>query len=392
MKTAGQLVSQRVITGFPEQRLAYVAHEIQRVGAQYCAVLEPRTVQLLGIVRFSNVVAHASTATRIFADLMEDPPLHQVRENDSAEVVSRVFEQVEPEEITVLSASGEYVGLITRESFSAWLIESERRRKQELQATLEEARAAAEFVEEKARSRIAALRAKLEEFENLCMEITLEFQGPLQAVLGLSDAVLSGAAGDLPPAGFEAVRKIQADAVSLKGVADRLVERARTTMEDKWRTFAQVDLNEIVAQALDFLDGQIQLRKACVVCATRLPVIDGHYVPLLQAVISAIQRALHDAPDGAAPSLEIWCEEADDGPVLLVRDNAAGATPDAPPSPLGGDAPPSFTEGDLGFQPARPPAARSSFPPSASHVHRCPLGRLVAPRASGTPGAGRSSP
>ncbi|PTY07790.1 hypothetical protein DB347_06075 [Opitutaceae bacterium EW11] len=385
MKTAGQLVSQRVVTGFPEQRLAYVAPEIQRVGAHYCAVLEPRTVQLIGIVRFSNIVAHASTATRIFADLMEDPPLHQVREDESAEAVSRIFEQANPEEITVLSRSGEYAGLITRESLSDWLIEAERRRKRELEVAVEEGRAATEFVEAKARARIDALRSRLEEFEAICVQLAVELRDPLRSLSENAALLVREDAGPLAASAKIAAEQIRAGTERLQGVIDGIIERTRAALQDKWRTFAVVDLNEVVAQALDFLQPQLRERGACVVSAARLPSIEGHYVPLLQAVIGAIAQALRNAAPGRAPSLELWAEESTEGPVLLLRDNAApGSSGEqamiaaAAGSPSASAVSATSTEGDL---PPSLPTQRVEEPQPAAtpagHVFRCLLGRMV---------------
>ena len=124
MTKAGELVTKRIVIGYPEQRLAYLSEQIAACHAQYCAVLEPGSATLIGLVTFSELAASASTVNRIFADLMLPPPSHCVAINDSAEKVRKIF-QVERYfgEIAVLREDGAFFGLITLESFCAWLIE-----------------------------------------------------------------------------------------------------------------------------------------------------------------------------------------------------------------------------------------------------------------------------
>jgi hypothetical protein len=121
LHSAKQLISRHVITGFPEQRLTYLADKIQASAAQYCAVLRPRTFALLGLVRFSDVAANPGTATRIFSDLMHPPPSHQVYDFDPVEKVLELIEH-DPSEIVVIQQSLEFVGLITPDSFIRWLL------------------------------------------------------------------------------------------------------------------------------------------------------------------------------------------------------------------------------------------------------------------------------
>jgi len=118
---AKHLISQHVVTGFPEQRLQYLSERIRDAAAQYCAILQSRTYALIGLVRFSDVAASPETATRIFGDLMSPPPRCRVQDLDP---VAKVLDLLEgdPQEIAVVRVSGEFVGLITPESFIRWLL------------------------------------------------------------------------------------------------------------------------------------------------------------------------------------------------------------------------------------------------------------------------------
>ena len=125
MYSAKKLLSRAVIIGFPEQRLAYLSKEIVAATAQYCAVLKPKTFSLLGLIRFSDIAANPGTATRILADLMGPPPVCRVYESDPVKEVVDLLVRHDPAELVVEAESGAFVGLITPESFTRWLLASE---------------------------------------------------------------------------------------------------------------------------------------------------------------------------------------------------------------------------------------------------------------------------
>jgi hypothetical protein len=118
---AKQLITRHLVTGFPEQRLAYLSDAIQAASAHYCAVLRPNEFTLLGLVKFSDVVAIPSLGARIFSDLMGPPPRYVVYDVDPVEKVYDLLGN-NPSEIVVTRGSGEFTGLITPESFFRWLL------------------------------------------------------------------------------------------------------------------------------------------------------------------------------------------------------------------------------------------------------------------------------
>lgn len=122
---ARQLKTSFIVTGFPEQRLSYLREQIRTVQAQQCAVLEPKTFELLGLVRFSEIAANPGAATRILADLMETPPAYAVREADPVQKVVDLIVAHDPANVVIERNGREFVGLITPESFARWLLASQ---------------------------------------------------------------------------------------------------------------------------------------------------------------------------------------------------------------------------------------------------------------------------
>jgi CBS domain containing-hemolysin-like protein len=122
MVTAKQLISRNVVTAFPDQRLAYLAPEIEATTAECCVVLEPGSHQLLSIVRFSDLAGRAHATTRIFADLVRRERFYEVPEAAPLSAVKDIFRRSKCHSIVVLGEQGVYVGLITLASLAQHLL------------------------------------------------------------------------------------------------------------------------------------------------------------------------------------------------------------------------------------------------------------------------------
>ena len=187
MTTVKQLLSERVVTGFPEQRLSDLANEIEAISAQYCAVVAGDNLEIIGLVRFSEIAARASTSNRILSDLMKSPPAQSVTEAEPTDVVEGLVHTFGVQEITVVASSGRFVGLITPESFVAWLLESERKHKQLLEHQFSEQARLMDFVEKKVSSRLSEVRETLNEFQKLCLSLSHDIRSPLRSIRGFAE-------------------------------------------------------------------------------------------------------------------------------------------------------------------------------------------------------------
>lgn len=326
MHTAKQLLSAQVVTGFPEQRLSYLATHIEQLGAQCCAVIDPGTLTIVGLIRFSDVAAHPGLSSRILADLMRAPPVHQLRETDPADAAAGIFETFGAQEIAVVSPLGEYVGLITPASFSSWLLENERTRKIELERLLADQKRLVDFLERKVDSRRVEMRAAMDEFNRVSLSLSHDIRGPLGSIRGFAEILVRGEGGELNDDGREAAQRIQRAATKLELMANTLLEDASRLFGERARPFATIDLNEVFADALDCLDAQIRERGARVIARGRLHQIDGLYVPILQVFVNVIGNAMKFVPEGQNPSIEIWTEDTSDGVLLSIKDNGFGVS------------------------------------------------------------------
>lgn len=78
------MFSGRIVVGFPEQRLAYLSEKIAAARAEYCVVLEPKSLRYLGLFRIPEAVSCSSEhgilvdliAGEKFVPVMADTSLH----------------------------------------------------------------------------------------------------------------------------------------------------------------------------------------------------------------------------------------------------------------------------------------------------------------------------
>ena len=324
METVRQLMSPRVVLGGPEQRLSQLAEQIHASAAQYCAVLDENN-WVVGLIRFGDVAARGETSTRILSDLMKRPRLETVSESDRPEMVQRLFERGGPQEIVVTAVDSlAFVGLITPESFSVWLLRNEQKRKAELERLVEEQKRLADFLERKVASQLSGVRETLNEFGSLCVSLSHDIRQPLRTIQAFADLLASGEGGELNPGGREAVARIAAVAGKAETLAETVLDKARLSFGDTSRTLAVIDLNVVVADALEFLEAEIRHSQAQVRVEGRLSTITGYYVPVLQVFINLLVNALHHVSPGLKPAVAVWTEERDREVFLYVRDNGLG--------------------------------------------------------------------
>ncbi len=324
MTTVKQLLSERVVTGFPEQRLSDLANEIEAISAQYCAVVAGDNLEIIGLVRFSEIAARASTSNRILSDLMKSPPAQSVTEAEPTDVVEGLVHTFGVQEITVVASSGRFVGLITPESFVAWLLESERKHKQLLEHQFSEQARLMDFVEKKVSSRLSEVRETLNEFQKLCLSLSHDIRSPLRSIRGFAEILDADFGANLPLEAREVIARIQSSARKGELLAQNLLGRAQESFGDNVASALAIDLNEVFADTLLFLDSSIRERNARVSARSPLHSINGYYVAVLQVFINLIGNSLKYVPPGRSPIVEVWSERSEEGITLCIQDNGVG--------------------------------------------------------------------
>lgn len=130
------LMTSRYVVGFPEQRLSYLAERIAEETADYCVILEPGTQCYLGLLRIADVASAVGADTRFLLDLLERDTHVEVPPDATYATIDRLLKKRQGA-VPVVGDEGEFIGLITEQSYSAWLLKSERRKLRVLEKQLE---------------------------------------------------------------------------------------------------------------------------------------------------------------------------------------------------------------------------------------------------------------
>lgn len=124
MKTARDLLSTRVVTVAPGQRLNDVSKALIKNDALYCAVVD-KTGNFLGLVSLKELVTRSPE--RIFSDLVPAIFPLDINENMEAALVVQLLRSHGSDELVVLTSARRYLGLVTRESVFEWWVQETKR-------------------------------------------------------------------------------------------------------------------------------------------------------------------------------------------------------------------------------------------------------------------------
>ena len=93
----------------------------------------------------------------------------------------------------------------------------------------------------------------------------------------------------------------------------------------------ETPLQEIVREALDLLAGRIRARGVRIDLTEAPIVLYGDRMRLVEVYLNLVDNAVKFMGDEPAPRVEIGAEQAEEGIVLLVRDNGIGVEPELQP-------------------------------------------------------------
>ena len=321
---AKDLLSTRVVVVSAEQRLADAAVALRDVRAQYCAVVNEETGAFEGLVQLGEIAAFTNAGSRIFADLAGDTPWRRVAEDTPADAILAELSTNNEAVFVVVTAADKYAGVITMESAWGWLVHSQETRQRWLEKVFDEQRRLADFLEKKIDRRTASLRSALNDFRSSSARLSHDIGGPLRTIKLFVEMLSEGECGVLNDEGRAYVQRIIRAATTVETLAADILGRAREADKAAPAPLHTVDLNEVLADAIELASALIQERGAVISKRDELHAVSGRYVPLLQILSNLLVNAITYVPADRLPALEIWSESADDGVRLHFKDNGRG--------------------------------------------------------------------
>jgi signal transduction histidine kinase len=321
---AKDLLSTRVVVVGPEQRLADVAAALREVRAQYCAVVNGESGVFEGLVQLGEVAGFTNAGTRIFADLAADTAWRRVTADTPADDILNELSANKEAVFVVNNTEGRYVGVITMESAWGWLVHSQSMRQHWLESVSEDQRRLADFLEKKMDQRTASLRGALDEFRSSSSRLSHDIGGPLRTIKLFVEMLSTGECGVLNDEGRSYVERILRAATKVETLAADILGRAREADKAAPTPLHTVNLNEVLADAVELSSALVRQRDAVITKRGELHAVSGRYVPLLQIISNLLVNAVTYVPAERRPAVDIWSESADGLVRLSLKDNGRG--------------------------------------------------------------------
>jgi signal transduction histidine kinase len=173
-------------------------------------------------------------------------------------------------------------------------------------------------------AQVDQIRRSLGDFENTCLALSHDIRSPLRTISSYADIVLQEHGAELPAEVSQMISRMRIVATKGEAVAQDLLAQARGSLGVKSRTLVTIDLNEIAADATQFLNAQIAATGAEIRIRDRLASVRGYYTGMLQVMVNLMTNGIKYVPAGRRPVIEVWSETKGTEVRLFLRDNGTG--------------------------------------------------------------------
>ena len=160
------------------------------------------------------------------------------------------------------------------------------------------------------------------ELEAFAYSVAHDLKAPLRAMEGFSTALAEDYGPSLDAEANSYVGHISTSASRMGVLIDDLLEYSRVGRDDM--KFVDVDLHEIMTQAVTNMGQDIKDSGAKVTIANELPAVRGHALTLELIFQNLISNAVKFCPLGAVPEVDISGTAVADGIEVVVKDNGIG--------------------------------------------------------------------
>ena len=316
------LLTRRFVKVSAEDRLIDVSGQIAENRASHCIVLEQPRGEFLGVVRVRD--AAAMPIGRIFADLISPVPTFRVAKSLTPTAFVQWVARENLEDAVVLSNSGQFVGVVTRESLCDWQLKERIRTLTTLEnrATVQDRLVAR--LGRKIRTQAAALKEAIAQLEEFSYAVSHDVRTPLRAMRGYAAALQEDYGPRLDETAKDYLQRIilagqRLDRLMLGVHSYSLVSRAQVRVR-------RLDLGEIVAEAI--AEKKRTTPGADIRVVAPLEGMWGVRTLLSQCISQLLDNALKFSVKGRPPVVRVWSERVGKDARLWVEDNGLGVRPE----------------------------------------------------------------
>ena len=167
-----------------------------------------------------------------------------------------------------------------------------------------------------------ALEQSNRELEEFAYIASHDLKAPLVSLRGMAEILVEDYRDDLPGDARIYLDRITVNAGKMQNLLDDLLQISRVRQSEA--EFARVDLEEVVSVVVQQLRQMLDSRGADVRIVSDLPVAYVNRLWMTQVFSNLIDNAVKYTPAGRRPLVEVGAMERDDLWELFVRDNGAG--------------------------------------------------------------------
>jgi PAS domain S-box-containing protein len=160
------------------------------------------------------------------------------------------------------------------------------------------------------------------ELESFAYSVSHDLRAPLRTMQGFAHALLQNYGDRIPPEAGDYVRRIIASGRQAERLISDLLAYSRLSFEKI--DVKPVELDAVVAQALEQIQADVADSGARLTVAKRLPTVLGNPTALTQVVSNLLSNAVNFVAPGTTPEVRIRAEEEGDVVRLWVEDNGVG--------------------------------------------------------------------
>lgn len=172
------------------------------------------------------------------------------------------------------------------------------------------------------RALAAQLKQANQELESFAYSVSHDLRAPLRTMQGFAHALLQNYGDTLEPEAQDYARRIIASGRQSERLIADLLAYSRLTFEKI--EVKPVELDVVVAQAVEQVQADITESKAHLSIARGLPVVLGSQTALVQVIANLLANAVKFVPPERRPEVRVRAEEHDDVARLWVEDNGIG--------------------------------------------------------------------
>lgn len=181
-------------------------------------------------------------------------------------------------------------------------------------------------LEQRVTERTAALQSSNEALEAFAYSVSHDLRAPLRAVQGMAEALREDYADKLDETGRDYLARVAGAAARMDNLIQDLLAYGRLSRADLKPE--AVNLESVVSEALEQMQGEMARSGAQVTVVEALPVVTGHRATLLQAVANLLSNAIKFAKPDVPPRIRVWSERRNGRVRLWVEDNGIGIDPE----------------------------------------------------------------